>query len=327
VTLTARLNVVTDVPSGRSTRGSHQLSAALTCERYWWLKYAQMYLPVRDKPFRLRGTLIHLCMQYHYGSKMAQAPSWFYEQTLDAALEERGRGFPSDILLAKGLLEQYRTTYVQEPWTPFVIEEEFSASIGELDPGGPDPSLDSEVITCRPDLLVMATHEVTRTPVLDMFDYKTAGKNWEFADGKWRIRGGLEPWKDDGGPYRIFWQALVYLHILRTARNAARLENMQVRGFWIQRMTREPDRFQRHHFDRHLLTIPPVAYDQTPRLIRAAVAKERYIRENAEKGIKPLPCFHACRGPFGLCDFIDVCAARTPEDQLQVLARDYYRDA
>lgn len=314
------------VPSGRSTRGSHQLAAALTGERYWWLKYEQKYMLVRDKPFRLRGTLIHLCMQYHYGAQLRQQPSWFYEQTLDQALEEKGRGHPGDVLVSKRLLEQYRTTYTVEPWTPFAIEEEFSATIGELDPGGPDPSLDGEVVTCRPDLLVLALHDVTRQPYLDVFDYKSAGKNWEFADGKWRIRGGLEPWKDDGGPYRIPWQPLVYLHILRAPSNAAKLEHMNVRGFWIQRLTREPDRFGRHHFDRHLLTIPRVAYEETPRVMRAAVARERYIRDNAAKGIKPMPCTYACRTPFGACDFVDVCSAPTPEERLRVLNEDYYRD-
>lgn len=313
------------VPSGRSRRGSHQLAAALTGERYWWLKYAQMYLPVRDKPYRLRGTLIHLAMQYHYGALLRVRPAWL-DVPFEVALEEAGRGFPGDVLTVKELLRQYALEYRVEPWTPFAIEEEFSATVGELDPGGPDSTLDDEVVTARTDMLVLSAHEVTQLPVIDVFDSKSAGKHWEFADGRWRLRGALEPWKDDDGPYRLAWQPLVYLHILRVPSNAARLDHMQVRGFWIQRMTREPDRQGRHHFDRHLLRIPSVAYGQAPRLIRAAVAKERYIRENAEKGIKPLPCFHACRGPYGPCDFIEVCAAKAPEEQLRILNENFYRD-
>lgn len=313
-----------DVPSGRSTRGSHQISDAQICERRWWLKYFLMYVALKEKPYRLRGTLIHWCLAYHYASKMGQAPDWFYKRDLATTLEKAGRGHPDDVRTAKELLSAYQREYPTEPWEPFAIEQEFSATVGELDPGGPDSSLDSEVVTCRPDLLVLGRDE-TQQPVLDVFDYKTSGKNWEFVDGRWMMRGGLEKWKEDG-PYVLHWQVLVNLLILRARSNAARLGHIPVRGFWIQRLTREPDKYKRFYFDRHLLSVPVGPYNEAPRVIRAAVAKERSIRENAAKGIKPAAALWACDGKFGPCDFRDVCIGRDSEDRQKILDEHYTRD-
>ncbi|APU88856.1 conserved hypothetical protein [Virus Rctr197k] len=291
----------------------------------WWLKYDQRWEALQDKPFRLRGTLIHLCLQYHYASKMAQPPSWFFERDLDTALDQDGAGYPSDVLKAKELLFAYQREYLQEPWTPYAVEEEFQATVGELDPGGPDSSLDDEIVTCRPDLLAVEHDPLTREPFLWVYDYKTSGKNWEFADGRWIMRGGLERWKDDG-PYALHWQVLINLLILRAKTNAVRLSHLPVRGFVIQRMTREPDRGLKYHFDRHTLKVPAGPYQQAPRAIRACVARERAIRDGVEKGLAPAPSFWACNTKFGPCDFRDVCLGPTPEERQKILHERYARE-
>ena len=290
-----------------------------------WLKYDQRWVANIDKPFRLRGSLIHICMQYHYAAKMADPPAWFYEQDLATALEQKGNGSPEDVQLAKELLVAYQREYLQESWTPFAIEEEFRTTVGELDPGGPDPTLDDEVVTCRPDLLVVAPDFQTQEPGIWVFDYKTAGKNWEFSDGRWIMRGGLERWKDDN-EYALHWQVLVNLHVLRAPSNRARLNQLLVRGFYIQRMTREPDRRGTFFFDRHLLKIPQGPYAQVPRAIRYAVAAEREIKMNVAKGIAPRPSFWACNTKYGPCDFRPVCMGPTPEERQQILAANYTRD-
>lgn len=328
--VTAGLPVLTDnvvqLPTGRSKRGSHHLAAYEQCERMGYLRYDQGYIPEKDKPFRMRGTLFHLSLAFHYAARMAPPPTWYQMTTLDAALDQVGAGWPEDIRKTRQFLSCYRREYVQEPWTPYMIEEELQTTIGEIDPGGPDSSLDHEVITCRADLVVLAIDPETREPVLWIIDYKSAGKNWDFVDGRWIMRGGLEPWKEDGD-YLLNWQVLVNLHILRAPSNRLRLGGYPVKGFYIQRMTREPDGYGRFYFDRHLVTAPHMAYARAPRVAREAVRRERQVLENIKNGIAPNPSYWACYGKYGPCDYRDVCAARDVEQQNQILNDRFIKEA
>lgn len=285
------------------------MSAFNVCKRMGYLKYIEKYDLREDKGFRLRGTLIHLAMAYLYASKMEKPPSWFYEKDLDTALLERGVGLPDGIQRAKEVLYAYQQEFAIDSWVPFTMEEEFAATIGELDPGGPDSTLDSEEVTCRPDLIVKVGDE------LWIVDHKSKGKGY-MKNG--RYYEGLEPWDDDG-EFALNWQVMVNLQIVR-----ARLQT-PVAGFIIQRMTREPDSRGHFHFDRHNLIVPARAYAEAPRAMRDCVSIERRVRADAAQGIAPAPSYWACDTKWGHCDFRNVCKAGSSEQRHSILNHDFVR--
>ena len=256
----------------------------------------------REKDFQLRGTLIHLALAYYYGSKLNPRPKWFEERDLFSALDERGRGCPDGIQCAKENLELYMQAYANDVWKPLHVEEEFAATLGELDPGGPFPEIDDEIVTCRPDLVVEAGGSAW------VVDYKTAGKVWR-RDGK------LDRWKDDGA-FALDWQVLVNLTIVR--KRLAR----PVKGFVVERLKREAP----YDFDRHVLRIPGWAYEQTPRELRLAVKSEIDIVDALNKGILPSPSFHLCYGRYGPCDYRPICQSDSREQALRVMNTEYVRE-
>lgn len=307
-------------PSGRSARGSHQLSAADVCETLWDLKYNHGYSQKEDKKYRLGGTLIHLALAYYYAAKMPDPPPWFRAEDLNAALERRGRGFPDLIQKAKEVMVAYGEWYTRvepDPWIPRFIEQEFSARVGDLDPppyapgrGPVDRSLDSEVVTCAPDLIVELPDPAVPGPSNFIVDFKSWKPNWK--------GGRLEDW-DDNGRFVLDWQVLVNLQIVR--------QHMPIRGFIIQRMLRQPVRGQ-YDFDRHVLSIPTCAYaEDAPRELRRCVQLERDIRQRIAAGVRPNRSLWACWNGWGACDFRAVCSAKSPEQKLEVLQKDYVREA
>jgi len=273
-------------PGGASQRGSHQLAATQSCKRLYALRYIFKLIGVSDPPWRMIGTLVHLCLAYHYAARMANPPKWLTDKSLDQALAETGRGNPQEIEQSKAVFAYYVQHWAAgDTWQPMFVEKEFFATIGQLDPGGPDSSLDSEVISIRPDLVVEANGD------LWIVDHKTAGGGWN--------SDRLARWKEDG-EYLLHWQAMLYLHVLRAA-----LPHRNVRGFVIQRVKRTPP----YDCDRNPLRIPVLAYQQVPRAARAMALEERRIKEDLAKGIAPTPNFAACQGRYGACDYRDLCAA------------------
>lgn len=247
----------------------------MTCERLWWLRYDQGIVPIHDKKDRMGGTLIHLALAYYYASLMPTPPSWFHEKDLNAALEEKGVGFPDLIPIAKEVLVAYMQTYPQETFKPVTIEKQFVARVGDLDPGGPDPSLDDELVSCRPDLIA----EIDGKNY--MVDHKSSGGGW--GRGK-----ALEKWNPNGN-YLLDWQVLWNLHIVR--------QTMPIEGFIIQRLKRSAP----YQVDRNFVSVAAKPYGEAPRVGRAAVARERENKRRAEAGIPPIPAFWACFGRFGAC--------------------------
>jgi hypothetical protein len=241
-----------------------------------------------------------------------QRARWWYEKSLQQALEEKGRGVPAEIQAAKEMLMAYREWYpdVADPWVPRYLEEEFKATVGELDPGGPDSSLDDEVISCRPDAIVEQFDSMLNTNVLWIIDYKTRGKSWGKNSDK------LESWSDEN-EFKLDWQVLYNLQIVRK-----RLAPRIVAGFVIQRLKREAP----YDFDRHVLVVPGSAYAEAPRAARGFVAAEREIKRRVAAGVKPVPSFLGCWGRYGPCDYRDICAAPTKQRANEIMHERFVKE-
>jgi PD-(D/E)XK nuclease superfamily protein len=301
-----------DSPSGASLRGPHRLAAIETCQRMWALRYYWYFRPAYENAWRLGGSLLHTCYQYLYASMMTPPPAWFFEKSLAERIYEQALDIHEPartelVQMAWNNFAAYRQIYAADGsyFRPIAIEEEFAATLGEIDPGGPWPELDNELVTCRSDLV----YETLQDCDVWGLDYKSHGRS--------RVNprtGRLTRWKDDG-EHAIDWQVLLNLLILR-----ARL-GPRVRGFVIQRTTRQPP----YDFDRHVLTIPAVAYEEAGRTARELVKREIEVMQKIENGGKPSPRYYACQGRFGACDYRPVCMASSKEAMNNILAADYRR--
>lgn len=275
----------TTSPSGASSRGSHRLaSAGGGCELMYALAYEHGLRPKSEPPWRVIGSLVHNCLAYHYGTMMNPRPLFLDEYPLHEQLVMTAGAHQDLVSVAYEVFEAYKKTYAGEAWIPRFVEEEFGATIGELDPGGPHPELDAERITCRSDLIIESNGEYWAV------DYKCSAGTFN--------QERLEPWKDDG-EYRMHWQAIVNLHILRK-----RLDK-PVRGFIIQRIKRKAP----YDFDRRALKIPVLAYQTAPRSMRMFVKRENELLARLRAGEKPVPNYACCQGRYGACDYINLCGA------------------
>lgn len=283
-------------PSGRSKRGSHQLGAVDTCDSIFTYAYEFNLRRKATKDNKLFGTLVHLRLQYHYAAMMKQPPAWLKLTSLEAALARDGEGRLDLVRSSSDCFNAYVRRWKAEPFVPIAVEQEFSATIGELDPGGPDPSLDSEVVTCKSDLIV------ERGGLVWIVDHKTAA-----PDPK---TGMLYKWKDDG-EYKLNLQVMVNLLVVR-----ARLKDRFVDSFTINRIKSEHP-YDDH--DRHTVQVPRLAYEKMPRILRNLVAKERALRAKTARGEPPDMNLAACYGRYGPCDYADICAASTAETQSKVI--------
>jgi len=303
-----------DSPSGASTRGPHRLSAVRVCERKWAFRYHWDFRPPAraDKDWRLGGTLIHLCLAYYYASRMPveTQPHWFKVKDLYQALKDEGQGRDHVIESAKASLAAYMQEYAADDIRPMWIEKEWTAKLGELDPGGPWPELDDEEVTCRSDLV----YELTRSGFGNIMDHKS------FGVSKTRRDGTLVKWSPDG-EFSLNWQILVNLQIVRAELLRMGRDPTWLRGFVIQRCTRNSP----YVFDRNVVPISQAAYSYTPRLLRKAVKMELDLMARIEAGDAPDPNYDACYGKYGPCDYIDVCRAATDEQAKAVLLRDFER--
>jgi hypothetical protein len=309
------------------------MAAFGVCERLAELRYVHHIVPKVDKESRLRGTLIHLAMAYYYASRMPTAPRWYYEKDLHTALVEKGQGLPDGIEQAMAVMQAYDAEYRDHPppWTPVTIESEFVATLREIDPLDADidaakraggdarvayleglQAYDDEYVSCRPDILVDIPTEAGHE--LWVVDYKSQGPAYR----------GLRTWYQDA-EYLLDWQVLVNLTVVRAPSNQARLGHRFVKGFMIQRMTNEPVK-GRFFFDRHILTIPKLAYARTPRRMRLAVAREKEVRQKVASGIETTQSYWACYGRYGACDYRSLCAEDTSAKAYQVLADSFRRE-
>ena len=286
---------------GASRRGSHRLLST-SCERLWALRTVYGLVPKIEPSFRLQGTLVHTCLAYHYAARMKSPPAWFHERTLEQALREDGDGAPDLIQVAKEVYASFASKFASQAWNPISVEEEYAATLGELDPGGPHPELDNEVVTCRTDLVIEVNGD------LWIVDHKTTGG----TSGQ-----RLAAWREDG-EYKLSWQIMLNLAILRAPSNVARL-GKRVRGFIIQRAkTRQP-----FDFDQHPVQVSAKAYALAPRTAREYVIAEKVIEAKIAAKQSPSPNFAMCWGRYGACDYHGLCGAASDFEQNQIITRGF----
>ncbi len=306
-------------PSGRSKRGSHQLSGVRTCEAYWDLRYFQRMVQNEDKDYRMGGTLAHLMLEYHYAAMMPahERPAWFTAQDLRTAAYKKGEGYPSLIDQAFEMLVAYRQFFPTEPWRPLTIEQEFFARVGDLDMDHVPAHLrqyDNEVVSCRPDLIVemLENDPVLGRPLRFIFDYKTLNRTTTYRSNT------LEKWNPNG-EYLLNWQVLYNLHVVR--------QSMAIDGFVIQRMKRKGP-WDAGSFDRNIIDVAKtqLAYDKIPREIRCLVRDEAELTARLTAGEEPRHEVRSCWTRYGACDYRPLCSAPTKEIRASRLATSYEKE-
>ena len=296
-------------PGGKSSRGSHQLAAVSNCARSWRLRYRKHLVPEFEPKHRMIGTAIHTCAAYHYNKRMATPYEW--PLPLDEALKNdcRRGGIPEHeiqadsnvgvdfevIEQAHAVMREYIDIYSDEPWDPLYIEEEFAMRVGDLDPDGRDGVLDDELVTVRPDLVIRSRINGQ----VYIVDHKTTSKSG------WRDKNRLPVWNQRENEYRVPWQPMLYLHVMRH-----NLGQGAVAGFVINRIRRERGpQTGKFDFSRHLLDIPESMYREVPGAVRERVGWEAELDRMIAEGKMPRPNPSACHGVFGPCDYVDLCTA------------------
>jgi hypothetical protein len=259
------------------------------------LRYIRRWVPIGEPSFRLIGTLVHLQLSYWYAQRMKEVPAWANKTPVDEALAIAGSGQPDQIELCKQVCAQYAETYAGEPWEPLFVEKEFRARVGDLDPDGPDATLNDEIVTGRMDLVVKT--RVGTEEYIYIVDHKCTGGGWS--------KDKLPRWTDDN-EYRVPWQSMIYLHLLRHHYKGT---GQRVEGFIINRVKRTMNQYGKFDFDRHVLKIPEAPYRRVPRTVREVVAEELRIQRALQQGKMPRANLFNCFGRWGPCDYADLCCA------------------
>lgn len=321
------LPVLTTSGHGESRRGSHRLADAKNCARKWFLRYDTGLRPNEQKQILVAGTLGHRTIAQLYGEMIIEQgkwpkPTWWEDgRSLRDILNELGEGHPDLIPNAYALYAAYKSRWIEcdmpEVWEPVAVEEQFWSTIDVLDPhpDGPDADpLKGEIVTSGIDLVVRNT----TNDFLYIVDHKSKGFD-PFV--MWQDTKRIDPWVRDstgGGDwekYAISWQSLVNLHLVRRA-----FPNHVVAGFFINRFTRD----QPFVFDRHKLKISKLAYAEAPRAARSCIEEEKRILGMVAAGEKPVANFGNCYGPYGLCDYINICSASSDDEARAVAAEQFH---
>lgn len=308
-------------PTGPSRRGSHRLAARGRCKQQWRLRYYENLIPKKGKLHQMRGTLWHLCCAYYETSRLpaAMLPEWYFAKDLYQSLREVGFGYEGLVEhLYHNVLPRYvaqcEEEYATNGLRPLAIEKEVAVRVGDLDPGGPDSTLDDEIVTCAPDLLL------TNGSITVVDDYKTKARSYR-KDGK------LSEWRPTN-EYTPDWQVNMNLLLVRTA-----YPNELVTAFRIRRaLTVEP-----YDFDTHVVAVPDVLYQQTARKIRSYVRRERDLMRvldaagpdlgpRVDAQGEPLETISECHwGKFGKCDYLDICTASDDETRRRIAHDSFVR--
>lgn len=295
---------------GSSTRGTHQLISVSTCERLYALRYMKRLRIAQEPKFRLIGTLVHSALAYHYASMCEKRPGWFQEierrgMSWEEVVEAEGAGYPDVIENAKDCFRAYQHRYAGDALTPLIVEDEFSASLGELDPDPDRPwrDLDNERVTCRVDLVALVNGKVW------VVDHKCTGAGYPAGQR-------LPRWQHDG-EWKMNLQVMMNLHILR--KRLPELGYPAPTGFMINRIKRRVP----YDFDRNPVGVPDLAYEEMPRQVRGLVHKERLVQDNMKAGIKPVANYGACWTRYGACDYHDFCGADSQEERDRIMQFNY----
>lgn len=292
---------------GPSKRGSHHTAGNQKCDQAYI--YRHVWRLERKAPnFYLDfGTLVHTGLAYHYVEKMSSLPAWYMRQpNVEIAMQADAKGKPQWLRDAKDLLEAYKRRYASDPWLPLHVEEEFEATVGALDPEGQDdppfevtlrdyygnartfqqPSLNEEVVTCRPDIIFV------EAGIKKVGDHKTGGGGRGNNDSE-----RLPP--IEGIWYDYLWQQMYNLHIVRQT-------YPDVEEFVFNRIKRSTP----FDFDRLPGSYPAGRYAKVPAMVRASIRSEREKLRRISEGATPQWYQWEC----GRCDFRALCDAESDLD-------------
>lgn len=301
-------------PGGVSRRGSHRLAEVSHCARKWYFRWAKGLVPKKTADHFIEGTLVHLALAYYRAEQLdraGKAPKWFHEKTLEQALAKEGEGYPKAIELAKDILKAYRKNYASfDPWEPVSMEEEFTATIGQLrklvNPYVEPKPDDSEVVSSRIDFLLKANGGLWAC------DYKTTAHGY---------RGRLADFNPDG-EYGVPWQFMLQTAILRVNFGD------QFRGVIVERiLKKEP-----YDFDRSVVKIPRSIFMQLPEIVARQCAAEREIARSAfaaqQAGANmdewlPLGNPWSCYSWGHPCEYRNLCTAETEGAKKDVAMREF----
>jgi len=320
---------------GASRRGSHWIADAGGCEVRWFWAHHVGLEPTGGNFYMDFGTLGHTAMAYFYAEKLERKSQWLVDYPdVQESLRRDAKGHPEWLRTVQQLMEFYRRYEAGDPWTPLYIEEEFEATVGQLDPLGLNepaedfeydgpctdeactnivdgqhiahrvkkvwhfPSLNDEVVTCRPDLIVQRN-----------------GYNWvidhKFQGGGRKDRDRL-PVIDDRYPdYQYTWQAMVNLHIVR--------QTLPIQGFIFNRVKRDSP------FDvsRDLFSIRSRQYAKVPATIRATIARSRALRKKALAAPGTLIAHPwECKTSWE-CPFVRVCHTDTVAERDSIITSEF----
>lgn len=344
--------MTTTKSGGASRRGSHRLANAGGCEvRWYWAHWAKLE-GTRGNFYKDYGTLVHTCLAYHYAEKMERKPKWFVDHPdVHVQMAQNAEGNPAWLRSVAGLMDAYKRYYDADPWEPLYNEEEFEATLQDIDPDGED----EPAITCEYRGPCTGTIDETEQPCLNLdseglhiphtvdrilrlprlneelvtckpdlvvkkngllfvIDHKTAaGKR----DGSGRL-----PVLDDRYPdYQYYWQAMVNLHIVRKGRCSAvpDAKQLPIKGFEFNRVKREIP----YDFSRDPFQIPARQYAKIPASMRACVRRERALAVKSALEPKTLIAHPwECEGKYK-CDFARVCHVDTIEERNIIIATEY----
>lgn len=303
-------------PGGASSRGSHRLAESSVCPRKWYLHYGQGLVPKETPEHFMVGTLVHLGLAYYRGeqlARMGKPPAWLLQQPdVNAALNKEGKGYPKAIAQAQAIVEAYKQYWgrMTDPWEPVSIEEEYSASLGELRrqvrPDSPAMPDDNERVSCRIDLVVRTNGTLWAA------DYKTTAKSW---------RGRLPEWNPDG-EYAIHWQFLLQTAILRLRLGPT------FRGVVVERILKQDP----YDFDRAVVPISRAAFMDLPNVVarqcaqETALAREAFAAQGRGEDMElwlPSGNWWNCYQWGSPCEYRALCRAETPDDARRVRQQMY----
>lgn len=293
-------------PSGASSRGSHQLLAAASCERKYAFRHVFGLKIVHEPPWRAIGSAVHEALAWHYAALLPpeKRPAVWSVDNLEDLVMQASRGVPETFQNAMDVYRYYVHHFSADPWKPVEVEKEFSATLGELDPDGrTGEQEDDEVVTCRSDLIVESNGSVF------VVDHKCTAGNY--------VTGRLDRWSEHN-EYRLSLQAMVNVLLVRLE-FARRGDPRSVDGFIIQRIKRK----QPYEVDRNLIDIPPPALRDAPGVLRQLVRRELEIRRAVAAGEKVLPNYSQCMSKWGPCDYMSICTAPSDEQRRLAMETEY----
>lgn len=305
-------------PGGHSSRGSHRLAQAGTCERKWYLRWARGLKPNKSPIYFLEGSLAHIALAYYRANQLhtmgRPVPAWFFEESMQDCLIRNGEGFPDAVALGNSIFQAYHQRYSApgcDAWNPIAIEEEYKATLGQIRqliiPGSSPRNDDSEVVTSRIDLML-----------------RTNGKLWacDYKTTKHAYRGHLSTFNYEG-EFFVNWQFLLQTAILRVNFGT------DFAGVIVERCLKGTP----HDFDRTPAPINNEFYRSVPGVLSKLAFIERDIARRAlaaqEMGVDmetwlPEASPWACFSWGQPCEYRLICSADGACNRKETVVREYH---